>query len=517
MGENLNKEWKLKGWGPDDKQWGYPVPEGHGCTENNPRRYCYPRLIRGGVSRWAGLTEWLNKKLLGAHSPEWGKKFNPTLNTNLRSTGSGFLNWGEVVDKVMSKVEANLIIEKTETNLAMLWTAPEWYKILGEPRTQNIDWNTHPQGKAVLMVVVCIITGLTADKQDEGKQYANREILCKTIDKGLVVDEDHWDSWKSRRGIEKDRDSGQCSTEEAYENCQDPSLSLIVTIYGALRALCPNCGPYKLTRWIKKSKNRPKESTNLYCNVTKGIFTCDKTTDSPSAGGALWLERALLAPEKGESAEGTGHSDAVKSVLSMTESEIPQPQKDRQSNNNIVIKGLQELGLKEEARECVESNSNTTPDSSKKCSEQAAQSNQLEEKISGLKSQGPEEAGKRSSARTQGTPPDQGGAGRESDESNSSTGTNERKTDEPENFGPVTVAHDSETGTNNPVGGVVGGILGVLLLAVAAAYGIFRIWGRRRKSKEGRTRLGTPRHLSYEIPQRGGIAAVGMSALRIEP
>ncbi|EUD65130.1 hypothetical protein C922_04416 [Plasmodium inui San Antonio 1] len=489
MNSPKNANWQLDDWSSAGDNWGYPPQEEATCGGNSRSRYCYPRLIKATGTKWNGLSQWLKEEILGEVSSKWSRDFQSNVKTCLKDNDKSPLDWGQVLDKVINQIQDDMVADVSENSRKLLRTPMEWYEVLNSSSSLNTPWNQSDVGRGLLIAVVCILTGLTSTRQHEKEKYPGRDELCDQVDRALMVNEGQWKRWLGGQAQDARAGRPDCGRPQGSRRCISGSMSLVLTIYRSLASLCPNCGPYSIARWVDEIQPKGISQGEQYCEVKKRVITCDKAQNRPWNPGDLRVvpekdrRNISLDPRWAQSVDNTGinnplrtanlkSSDQIRSSVHADQtpskqqvgplttgpsppvnSPDPQPQLPR----NDVTSVINEKALD------PPSMGQTT--SSMSASVNGKQENSLSQKQPGAGS---------------------GGTGGQTSTLRSNLAKPDRKRDGSDILPETNKEQNSLT---TPLVGLVGGVLAVILLGVASAYGIFRICRRKVGSKSKGDRI----------------------------
>ncbi|EUD64553.1 hypothetical protein C922_05069 [Plasmodium inui San Antonio 1] len=514
MADAVNSTWELSHWEQKSLKNGYLPKEDPECKGSSSSKYCYSNLLKKGESSWGQLSGWMNSKLLTSNSDLWGNKFNPGAGTKLKAADGKSWDWGGIVHKVMQKIQDNLLVRNEDPKGSRLWGKQDWYEVLGTEHNQNSRWDKSQRARQVLMVIVCIITGLTHSDTTAGLRYPRREELCERVDRGLMVREEHWDRWKSSGGKVSEGRKCESKGEGHYENCEDASLSLIATVYDGLSQLCTDCGPYSMNQWIELSKDPPRRGGRRYCKLTQGILECEKERKEGVSEPVLWIDPLGALAEGAKIKADVGRERAQLDSRS-EDSSVKQgaPMLDGKCTNNHL------LGCK------PSDNGHASSKAQKYTSHRSTDNEGSRGQVSVEPKSSPNGAAKGATQSERVPSADLSGRqtkavsvelSRKKDGSRESATSNKDTHLTISNPASDLSPQAEERGLTIPggLGTLIGGILSILLLGGAAAYGIFRIWGRPRRKDKRKEAFGRKDKVCYGM---GGAAGEGRINISVIP
>ncbi|EUD64239.1 hypothetical protein C922_05384 [Plasmodium inui San Antonio 1] len=294
--EKLNSTWSLEFWPENQKYlWGQPSPTPSTGSCHQGRKYCYKLFNRKGTSRWGELDHWIQAKLLKGQNSEWGKGFGAEVTTKVKPySNSPFLTWGDVVDKILQKLDGIVVVGGEVSNESLFWRKEEWSNSLGENKVEDTPLDQFSSGKNLLLVVMCIITGLMKGKDAGQREFSGRGRLCNMIDSGLEFRYSDWDHWirnKEKRGEGKEY---RCSRSHGTDGCQEAGIALILSVYHSMKSMFPNYGPYKISYWITKEGKDQGRQNSERCQLKGEHIECSGNETSESQEGVIIIEEEEL-------------------------------------------------------------------------------------------------------------------------------------------------------------------------------------------------------------------------------
>ncbi|EUD63953.1 hypothetical protein C922_05666 [Plasmodium inui San Antonio 1] len=514
MQSALNVGWRLDDWGKHHKSWGYANSSSGNCSTTNRIPYCYPSLLKKGNSRWEGLNEWLNKVLIEPETGIWGREFDPNIESGVKDNDQNSLTWGQLLDKIIDKLQSNQLVGTPKEQRKWIWTGPEWYTVLTENGIETKDWEKTEHGKKLLIVVVCIVTGLIDSMSEGGSSYPNRCSMCQSVDKGLMNSRNQWKSWFSRGSSAAETSTSECKPDNVRETCGEAAMSLIITVYKALSALCPNCGNYYIDPWVRDSHEEILNHNWYYCRIHQANLSCDKCPRPTTEKDILWMrphEELRRRKQCHSSSKSQGSELGASKSHEMNQDEAGGEKVNKQEEHTKPKSPLSEMSVSKAER-------NLTGESL--VSNVSKSGGQGRDKVEVSQSRSPRGAPKsgRDLAKTEtGYPSNQRGNNttewQKGDHGVSGfRGGSEQKM-VPESGGKQGPSSSEEGGAFVP--SIVAGIFGVVLLGVAGAYGIFRIWGPQRGRGKAKRVIRKIEKVSYGVTKGSEQDRINISVLPI--
>ncbi|EUD64058.1 hypothetical protein C922_05565 [Plasmodium inui San Antonio 1] len=514
MQEALNVAWTLDDWGRPRSSWGYPNKTAGKCSTNNRVPYCYPSLVKKGKSRWEGLNEWLNKVLIGSKEDQWDKEFNPTISSGIKDNDKNEFNWGQIVDKIIDKIQGNQLVTTHEDHKNRIWTGQEWNAVLNEDTISTVAWHDTKDGKKLLILIVCIFTGLIDSLTEGSNKYPGRRKMCDHVDNALRNSRNKWKSWFGNSGPPPGKATTECIKGEIGGRCNDAAMSLVLTVYTGMSLFCPECGPYYIDRWVTDSGTEEPKSKWYYCGVEDNKLQCDNKGEKDEKSRKLWMSpknklgsdcRPNCTQGNQASISGEEQSTKIKGV-EMTARSFPgagrQPD---DPNKNTTLKNQPEskrLGTTKRLSTVSDTpigrtyqtqrDDNRSPSPSSNSGARLTEAREQQSSTSQVDQKKPGES------RNQGISP-LGGQRNEAVTDNSAITRKEAKSGQ-EGVGLYSI---------------IGGIIGVLLLGLAGAYGIFRIWGPQRSRGRKKRAFGGRDTMSYGDRSNSGGDKINISVLPV--
>ncbi|EUD64185.1 hypothetical protein C922_05438 [Plasmodium inui San Antonio 1] len=512
MTNALNVGWSLDDWGKPHPSWGYPNTTSGKCTKGNRVPYCYPSLPKKGNSRWEGLDEWLNRVLIESKSNLWGSQFNPSISSGLKDNDKKELTWGQLMDKLIEKIQANQLGTTPDQHKNRIWTGGEWYTVLNGNTISDGGWPDTEGGKNLLIVIVCIFTGLIDSVSEIKSKYPGREDLCSSVDNGLLNTRNKWKSWFGTSGPSPGTVTSECQKGNIAKKCEDAAMSLILTVYTGMSLLCPECGPYYIDRWVTDPHSENPVSNWYYCGVEDNKLQCDKKGRKDEGSRNLWMSPRKELGSKcpphctkhlGASISGESQTTKLKEEAKPPKGFPESRQQSQAQKEGTPLKdppGPGDLGRANRVSAVSTThagNSYTSRMSDNQARSPStpnnAQLTQKGEQHSGkpqVEGKKPEETPKQSFSPLGG-------------------GSDQAVTE-------VSAVPGTETKSGQEGAGlysIIGGILGVLFLGLAGAYGVFRIWGPRRKRGKKKRALRGGDTMSYGFHGGSGGDGINISVL----
>ncbi|EUD64222.1 hypothetical protein C922_05401 [Plasmodium inui San Antonio 1] len=280
---SVTKEWKLKEWiRKDEYLWGfkYPKASGEQCTSN--KKYCYPHLTKQGTPRWGDLDHWIGTKMFQSAKYKWGDNIDPEVWTGIGgSGGQDKLTWGDIVNKVLNEIEAQSRNQSSVPEGSLIWDKEEWASALGALGAPTEPLDQFEEGRRMLLMIMCIITGLIEGKERNGRIFERRGRVCSLIDTGLEFKRENWDQWIENKGNVRATKEHPCSRTRGTDGCQLAGLALILSVYKSMARVCGECGPYRLTYWIRADNEELEDDQIEFCSKIEEGNNCDNSKEEP--------------------------------------------------------------------------------------------------------------------------------------------------------------------------------------------------------------------------------------------
>ncbi|EUD64192.1 hypothetical protein C922_05429 [Plasmodium inui San Antonio 1] len=479
MGGNINEAWQLSHWSGKGGSWNFKIASGETCKLNQATKYCYPELSKKGMSRWEGLSQWLSDTLLDNGSSDWGGSFKPEVNTKLQDYSKQVMSWGDVIHRVMDEIRKDIVTNPRASTETKFWTPAEWYNVLGDHEGEGLLWDKESRTRQVLIVIVCIITGLTEATQELNKRYEGRGKLCAKVDSGLTVNEYEWEQWEKGKGQMSGKSTNECNSGKEHKKCPDASLGLILTVYEALTRVCPKCGPYRITRWIKSSGRGEETRGTLYCRIQGNVLNCEKNKGTEESVSALWFERdEIAAPTK--DARETKQNEATSPGVSPDAID-----QQGQGGDDLTSTKLKESDavVVDQNPEPISTSHRTPRPGAKQQDGSRHQRNNGATTSEGGTARGGLDGLSKGPGDPSSPVPTGRINGEDFGEQEPSQLSNEDSSPTEKDFGGISQEALPGEGGGQGMSSIMGGILSVLILGIGAGYGLCRIWGRRKRHR----------------------------------
>ncbi|EUD63956.1 hypothetical protein C922_05664, partial [Plasmodium inui San Antonio 1] len=276
MGLAKNVNWNLHDWGTTKNNWGYATRPETKCTRNSTGQYCYGELMKQDTPKWDGLIEWLKAEISTSASSKWSRDFDPDVETNLKWNDKSPLNWGQLLHTIIKQIQTDLVADNSSKSKALLWSRGDWYTVLNQGGCLDDPWNRSDVGRALLITIVCLFTGMTSSATEEGVKYPGRDKLCGDVDQALVGDKQTWKQLLGNHEQLSQEKKYNCREQGKSRGCESASMSLVLTVYRSLASLCENCGPYSIARWVNTTSEDQVNKGEWYCEVSNRVILCDK-------------------------------------------------------------------------------------------------------------------------------------------------------------------------------------------------------------------------------------------------
>ncbi|EUD64136.1 hypothetical protein C922_05485 [Plasmodium inui San Antonio 1] len=496
-------EWKLTSWSEDsNRKWGYPAPKATGGQCSSSKKYCYPRLTASGSSRWGQLDQWVTNKLLKSSLYKWDRDgFNEDATTGLQThKESEKLTWGDFIHKVLEKLSAVLVSSQAEAHKTLIWTREEWQSFEGRQQASMAPLDEVESGRRILFVIMCIITGLIEGRAGKDKIFQRRGRMCSTVDMALEFPRSSWEMWINPTSDRRKNRQTACSRTGGYDGCQEASIALILSIYFSLKQLCEECGPYRLTYWIKSDLDSEGPGGGQYCYFKDEQEICSEGSSKGDRAQVLITREGTLdvldRPEVVEAAkrladenEARGKEREVVVLLGPTSEECVDGDREERASQSDQEDMTQQLStnLPQDSDEGgAQKNSILPSDSGTHILASERPRKEHEEKLKGLVSGG--RLLNDSFTQVSGTT----GKEVETPKGPSSVDSTEKgaKSETTEDFISRLLSHWP----------LIGGVVVVICLIVSSCYGLWRIFKGRRRPKR-RVKPSRDR-MKYEVGYR---------------
>ncbi|EUD64558.1 hypothetical protein C922_05074 [Plasmodium inui San Antonio 1] len=230
-------------------------------------------------SLWVG---WLDEYLKGENESQLGRQYlsiskeEPVGKCGTRTKSLNISTWEKLVTDVLDKIEnmkklkyASPHHTKKGNDLAYD-ELPDWRSIL----CRRI-WPESTQSGATLAAIACIIARLAHPGEHNEEQWTDPTNPCRPLLRQLQVTESEWAKWLSDDPGDTPPDEQHGQLQETAREQAKAKISLVLNLYGALKELCPKCGPYHLRHWITVENKNFLPQENLYCLLTEGHLKCN--------------------------------------------------------------------------------------------------------------------------------------------------------------------------------------------------------------------------------------------------
>ncbi|EUD64065.1 hypothetical protein C922_05552 [Plasmodium inui San Antonio 1] len=291
-----NKEWRIGFWVKNqDYLWGIKYPRSLDKNCQSSTKYCYPNLTREGESRWKDLHDWISRKMLEKHRYKWGKEFDPTVLTGIGGKNSQqSLDWGDIINKVLNRIEGLAPVAGSGRSNSLRWTKEEWAEAFKHQIPLDTPLDKFESGKAMLFVIMCIVTGLIEGRAKEGTIFKRRGRMCSPIDTTLQFRVTDWEEWiKKTEDIRKNR-ANQCSKQAGYDGCQWAAIALILSVYESMTSICNQCGPYEVSYWISKDDKTDEAIDMQQCVLNDQQINCHSLGSQAETGNMIIIRPGEL-------------------------------------------------------------------------------------------------------------------------------------------------------------------------------------------------------------------------------
>ncbi|EUD63870.1 hypothetical protein C922_05751 [Plasmodium inui San Antonio 1] len=289
--EKNNSDWQMP-FGRPTKQsvstFHQAEPEGSQCQIG--MKYNYSSLFKPGSSGRTQIADWIRDKMFENDTYAWGKGFSPSVSTGLKTSDDNqYLDWGDLVHNVLNRIDAQVVSERDGRAKLLTWTKEDWQDALNLEQEKCVHLNQFDSGKRVLFVVMCIMTGLIEGKNEQDTKFRKRGRMCDIIDTNLEFTEDQWEEWIKPTSDMRKSPLEACSKQKGYHGCQEAAMALILSIYGGMKEVYQEYGPYHLTYWMKKGKS-PGHKTNVkMCSMKEDKMECLDFVASDSQAGKIQI------------------------------------------------------------------------------------------------------------------------------------------------------------------------------------------------------------------------------------
>ncbi|EUD64964.1 hypothetical protein C922_04696 [Plasmodium inui San Antonio 1] len=479
--------WELTLWKEKFPRHYYPRTKAGRCSEHSKESMgCYNLAWTPGKTDWTSINNWSTEiagDLYGSQSMSetWTHQ-----KTGLwdGTWGKPRLTWTDFIDLLLQEIDklAENTPERSDST-RWKWYRDDWYSALKEAGREPGGWNSTSEGQAIYSLIFCIVSGLYRQGKDDNTKLTGRDRICTKVDQNLEVEAQEWLSWYKQKEERVSKLGGsECTKTQAGKACTSMKLGLINSVYEGLTKLCPTCGPYQLGNWIRRSASTTYRGESYYCVVNGKEFNCNNEQTAKDQGRTLVVRgipktpsstgqtRAPLGkaqtsaqtPEESShknSADGTS-GDSAQAVTGLGGSSkgrnSPTDSEGEPEHPNVQVNSEGGKEPEASASTTITQSANTEPQKEPK---EAASSLPNPGTNGEDQTEGPPAASAAS---------DSMGAGGEGNATSA--------------LAPG-VGKEEDPRAERGIGTIAGGVIGGVLIAGIAAYGLYRIWGRPRRRK----------------------------------
>ncbi|EUD64580.1 hypothetical protein C922_05051 [Plasmodium inui San Antonio 1] len=147
---------------------------------------------------------------------------------------------------------------------------PNWGKLISGRLCQGSSISNEWMGALTCMIGIWS----EGETENSGNQTQLPE-ACQRLLNHIKLKESQWGTWLTDESS-KSREFCELGQEEERRNkIETGKITLVLSLYGALKTLCPKCGPYHMNRWIKEGIGGSSKRKRLYCILEKDRLKCD--------------------------------------------------------------------------------------------------------------------------------------------------------------------------------------------------------------------------------------------------
>ncbi|EUD66273.1 hypothetical protein C922_03468 [Plasmodium inui San Antonio 1] len=122
--------------------------------------------------------------------------------------------------------------------------------------------------------------------------HLNEEALtqeCKEVLRRLQAEEGTWNGWIKIPGQKRSMSCLNLEGSNSTLNEDSQKIGLVLSIYRVIEELCPKCGPYSLTQWLKGPAQSHASKSRLYCSIRRHELRCYNNPTETGAGTQYML------------------------------------------------------------------------------------------------------------------------------------------------------------------------------------------------------------------------------------
>ncbi|EUD64137.1 hypothetical protein C922_05479 [Plasmodium inui San Antonio 1] len=285
------------------------------CNNNAQRKYCMGACKDNSRSRYPSMNQWIGG-IEGKLTNDW-RKFKEDIGTGdtgfkrSKHLGGDSVTWGDLLTCVLKKIGE--IASETDLarsqNTSPFWDCGHWKGVTN--KNQAGVWEDNNNTQAMLMMITCIILGFKqqylTDRAGAPKNYKE---LCGVANDTLAVDPEDWEKIQDGRSEELSDKIAKCGSGGNTKGCSAAALSLILTVYEAMRRCCGTCHSFTVDGWLRPGSNPNSETKSLKWNSTKRRWESDSTSNGRLmiTGGSLGVYLPETKTVQTEDRLGPGHS-----------------------------------------------------------------------------------------------------------------------------------------------------------------------------------------------------------------
>ncbi|EUD64077.1 hypothetical protein C922_05540 [Plasmodium inui San Antonio 1] len=254
---------------------------------------------------WIG---WLDEYNTGDSASQLAKQYlnlrrqDPIKGCGGRTRSMNINTWEKLVTDVLDKIqnvkELRYACRQKDTNQEGLRydKAPNWKDLLCRR-----CWPETEGSRAILGALTCIIARLAQPTENNNNKGMDTPDPCRDVLRELRVGESDWAPWLTTAPSPPLTDCPDTPGEERKREAEQSKISLVLSIYGALRELCPTCGPYHLTPWIAPTPGDFLPQGNLYCLLNEKNLNCSSQLNQRQINTSYLLYRGKTISRKNNS------------------------------------------------------------------------------------------------------------------------------------------------------------------------------------------------------------------------